>query len=70
MGSKIHTELQDAIQALRRHLGTTKVAIAALPKDQRHEAAFAALLAIAHLEDLYVDFAADMLRMVGGRGTA
>jgi hypothetical protein len=71
MGSRpVLTELEDAIQEMRRHLDTTKMAIAALPEDQRHEAVFAALLAIAHLGDLYADFAADMLRIVGSQGTA
>jgi hypothetical protein len=71
MGSKLLLpELQEAIQELRRHLDTTNVAIAALPEDQRHKAAFAVLLAIAQLGDLYADFAADMLRILGSQGTA
>jgi len=63
-------ELTEAIHQVRRHLDSIRAVIAVLPEDDRHEATAALLLATQSLGDLYSDFAADMLRMLGSQGSA
>jgi hypothetical protein len=63
-------ELTEAILELRRHLGSIRAEIAALPEDQQREATAVILSAIQSLGDLYSDFAADMLRILCSQGSA
>ena len=63
-------ELTGAIDEVRRHLNSIRAAIAVLPEDQRHNATSAVLLATQSLGDLYSDFSADMLRILGNQGSA
>ena len=63
-------QLTEVIHEVRRHLGSIRAEIAALPDDQQREATAAILSATQSLGDLYSDFAADMLRILCGQGTA
>jgi hypothetical protein len=63
-------ELTGAIQEVRRRLDTVRAAISELPQDKRGEATAAVLSATQTLGDLYSDFAADMLRVLGSGGSA
>lgn len=63
-------ELDGAIQEVRRRLDALRAVIAELPEDQRHEIITAVFSATQSLGDLYDEFAADMLRILGTLGSA
>ena len=63
-------ELYRAIDEVREHLDAIRAMVAALPEDERREVIIAICSATERLGDLYTDFGADMLRMLGTLGSA
>lgn len=63
-------ELAGAIEKVRRNLDAIRAVVAALPEDQRREVIAAVFSATVSLGDLYSDFAAERLRMLGTLGSA
>ena len=66
----VFSEIISTLQDVHQHLDSFRTVIAALPDDQRGEAAAAALSITQKLGDLYSDFAADMLRLLVSQGRA
>jgi hypothetical protein len=63
-------ELARAIDELRERLDAIRLAVVALPEDERREVITAICSATERLGDLYCDFGSDMLRMLGTLGNA
>jgi hypothetical protein len=55
---------------VRRRLDAIRAALAVLPEGQRRDVIAAVFSAAERLGDLYAEFAADMLRMLGTLGSA
>ena len=63
-------ELAAAIDKVRKHLDSIKTVIAVMPEDQQHEVVPMVLSATQSLDDLYAEFAMDVLRMLSALGKA
>lgn len=68
--SPLLADLTRAINEVRAHLDTIKVRVATLPEDERRDVIITVCTATEKLGDLYADFGADMLRMLGTLGSA